>query len=187
MAVKRHKTLNRGATRARAVENLQHDPKAREARLRESLESDRERALVTEAIAIGLLVGRADGLRDLAGIVQRERESSRAEYEALRARAEALEDLVDSTVRWRPRLDDGRTRKAPHVPARMSALVSRRAGPYLERVLAQAERIEYAHDALDGLIAEGREAGLSWDLIGAATGRSAEGARSRWGRRPEMA
>ena len=75
---------------------------------------------------------------------------------------------------------DGPTAEAP---VRREPL---RAGPRPEDPLAVVKRRQRSYAAAsrgrDQAVSEARAAGASWDAIGRATGLTADGARSRWGR-----
>jgi len=93
---------------------------------------------------------------------------------ARRLRDEALERARNARL---ARLDDRRRTGSPTAPDRFAPEI-------VQRIALQADRIDAAHQALDSLVAEARRQGVPWGDIGTVTGRGAEGARSRWGRRP---
>jgi len=51
----------------------------------------------------------------------------------------------------------------------------------LRRVLGHARNIRTTERYLANAVQEARAAGASWDVIGAATGLTGEGAKKRWG------
>lgn len=64
--------------------------------------------------------------------------------------------------------------------ARAAFLARQEAGA---RLVDAADVVQAAQEALALVVTEARAAGVSWADVGAIVGLSAEGARSRWGRR----
>lgn len=93
--------------------------------------------------------------------------------EARAARDAAEERAAGSRL---ARLDDNRKRSAGTHPEWYAPEI-------VQRISMHVDRIEAAHQVLDSLVSDARAQGIPWADIGAVTGRGAEGARSRWGRR----
>ncbi len=103
-----------------------------------------------------------DGVKAFADVVERE-VLGMLESESPGAAPESEQELVTEV----------------RVPASVAQLV--------ERLELQTSRIELAHQARDGLVAQARRERVPWDEIARATGLTSEGARKRWGRRPGKA
>ena len=76
------------------------------------------------------------------------------------------------------RSETGRVAFVPRSVERLAGEALEIAGEMQEVVVS----IREGQQALDGLVFEGRESGMSWAAIGWCVGTSGEAARQRWGR-----
>lgn len=69
------------------------------------------------------------------------------------------------------------------VPAAMGKNASRQLGPVMRRLAMDQQDARDLEDLTARDVADARELGATWQLVGLGLGLSAEGARSRYGRR----